>query len=66
MTADALHGHRRLFFPARMLAAPVLFPVAIAAPARAAGVIEKPGMDGVRERQALFRHLPPGRAQPQG
>lgn len=54
-------------FPACMLAAPVLLLalVAIAAPARDASVIEKPTMEEVRERQALFRHLLPNRAQPQ-
>ena len=54
-------------FPACMLVAPVLFLalVAIAAPARDAALTEKPTMEQVRERQALFRHLLPNRAQPQ-
>ena len=54
-------------FPACMLAAPVLFLalVAVAAPARDVAEAEKPTMEQVRERQALFRHLLPNRAQPQ-
>lgn len=54
-------------FPACMLAAPVLFlaVVALFAPMREAALTEKPSMQEVRERQALFRHLLPNRAQPQ-
>ncbi len=54
-------------FPACMLVAPVLFLalVALVAPAREVSVTEKPTLEQVRERQALFRHLLPNRAQPQ-
>ncbi len=56
----------RTVFPACMLVAPILLlsavvGVALSGPQRDIEPIEKPSMEQVRERQALFRHLLPNR-----
>lgn len=57
----------RTVFPACMLVAPILLlcavmGVVLTAPPREEVLYEKPSMEQVRERQALFRHLLPNRA----
>ena len=59
----------RTVFPACMLVAPILMlsgvaGVALTGPPREFEAAQKPTMEQVRERQALFRHLLPSRAQP--
>ncbi len=54
-------------FPACMLVAPILLlsavmGVALSGPPREFAAAEKPTLEQVRERQALFRHLLPNRA----
>ena len=56
----------RTLFPACMLVAPILLltgvmGAALSAPQRETELTEKPSMEQVRERQALFRHLLPKR-----
>jgi len=56
-------------FPACMLVAPVLLlsgvmGVALSGPQRESEAVEKPTLEQVRERQALFRHLLPNRGTP--
>ncbi len=56
----------RTIFPACMLVAPILLlsglmGVALTGPEREVEPVEKPSMEQVRERQALFRHLLPNR-----
>lgn len=58
----------RTVFPACMLVAPILLlsgamGVALSGPEREIAETEKPTMEQVRERQALFRHLLPDRAR---
>lgn len=57
----------RTVFPACMLVAPILLlsgvmGVALTGPEREIPEMEKPSLEQVRERQALFRHLLPNRA----
>ena len=59
----------RTVFPACMLVAPILLfscimGVVLLGEPREVATAEKPTMEQVRERQALFRHLLPSRAQP--
>lgn len=59
----------RTVFPACMLVAPILLlsgvmGVVVMGERREVEVAEKPSMEQIRERQALFRHLLPNRAQP--
>lgn len=54
-------------FVACMLVSPILLlsavmGVVMAGPGREVALVEKPSMEQVRERQALFRHLLPNRA----
>ena len=56
-------------FPACMLLAPVLLlvgvlGVAMASPPRQIAAVEKPTLEQIRERQALFRHMLPSRGFP--
>ncbi len=58
----------RTVFPACMLMAPILLlsgamGVALSGPQREIAEIEKPTLEQVRERQALFRHLLPERTR---
>lgn len=58
----------RTVFPACMLVAPILLlsgmmGVALSGPQRDIADIEKPTLEQVRERQALFRHLLPDRSR---
>ena len=59
----------RTVFPACMLVAPILLlsgvmGVAMMGERRAFAEVEKPSLEQVRERQALFRHLLPNRVRP--
>ena len=59
----------RTVFPACMLVAPILLlsgvmGVAMLGERREIAATEKPTLEQVRERQALFRHLLPNRASP--
>ncbi|MBC7432536.1 MAG: hypothetical protein H7345_10755 [Rubritepida sp.] len=59
----------RTVFPACMLVAPILLlsgvmGVAMLGERREIAATEKPTLEQVRERQALFRHLLPSRAPP--
>ena len=59
----------RTVFPACMLVAPILFMsglmgVVVMGERRDIAEPEKPTMEQVRERQALFRHLLPNRSMP--
>ena len=59
----------RTVFPACMLVAPILLlsgvmGVAVMGERREVASVEKPSMEQVRERQALFRHLLPSRVRP--
>jgi hypothetical protein len=58
----------RTVFPACMLVAPILLlsgvmGVALSGPQREITEMEKPTLEQVRERQALFRHLLPERSR---
>jgi hypothetical protein len=58
----------RTVFPACMLVAPILLlsgimGVALSGPQREIAEMEKPTLEQVRERQALFRHLLPERSR---
>ena len=58
----------RTVFPACMLVAPILLlsgvmGVSLSAPQRDIAEMEKPTLEQVRERQALFRHLLPERTR---
>ncbi len=58
----------RTVFPACMLVAPILLlsgvmGVALSGPQREMAEMEKPTLEQVRERQALFRHLLPERSR---
>jgi len=61
----------RTVFPACMLVAPILLlsgimGVVVLGERREVVEAEKPSMEQVRERQALFRHLLPNRVRPAG